>query len=202
MKKPSYVGILATCLLSFFFAAQQANAATFFLNQSNELADNVNYAQVDVTETAGNLHFNVKALDPTNWKFSNFYFNLGGSTGAVTLTNSIGWVSDSGNVSEFGSFSHGLKGNGGSLQSEFSFTADGANALSLSNLMANGEGWIFASHSQCQNKKASPCVAVGNQTSHHIAGPGEVSNVPVPAAVWLFGSAMAGLGTVGRRKKA
>jgi hypothetical protein len=30
--------------------------------------------------------------------------------------------------------------------------------------------------------------------------PGQVAAVPVPAAVWLFGSALAGLGVIARRR--
>lgn len=186
----------------FMFAGQQAFANTYLLNQSNTLADGVNYAQVDVTENAGNLNFTVTALEPTNWKFSNFYFNLGGATGAITLTGlPSGWNADSDqNVSEFGVFSDGTKGKGNSLQSVFSFTADGTNTMSFANLLANDEGWIFAAHVQCQSKKNNPCSGVDGETSHHIAGP-EISPVPIPGAIWLFGSALMGFINMSSRRK-
>ena len=186
----------------FLFAGQQAYANTYFLNQSNTLADGVNYAQVDVLETAGNLNFTVTALEPTNWKFSNFYLNLGGSTGAITLTGlPSGWKADTDqNVSEFGVFSNGAKGKGKSLQSVFSFTADGTNTLSFANLLANDEGWIFAAHVQCQSKGNNPCCSVDGETSHHIAGP-EISPVPIPGAIWLFGTALIGFVSMSSRRK-
>ena len=186
----------------FLFAGQQAYANTYFLNQSNTLADGVNYAQVDVLETAGNLNFTVTALVPTNWKFSNFYFNLGGSTGAVTLTGlPSGWNADTDqNVSEFGVFSDGAKGKGKSLQSVFSFTADGINTLSFANLLANDEGWIFAAHVQCQSKRNNPCSSVDDETSHHIAGP-DISPIPIPGAIWLFGTALMGFISMSSRRK-
>ena len=186
----------------FVFAGQQAYANTYFLNQSNELADGFNYAQVDVLENAGNLNFTVTALEPTNWKFSNFYFNLGGSTGAITLTGlPTGWNADTDqNVSEFGVFSDGAKGRGNSLQSVFSFTADGTNTLSFANLLANDDGWIFAAHVQCQNKRNNPCSAVGDETSHHIAGT-DISPIPIPGAVWLFGTALMGFISMSSRRK-
>ena len=189
----------------FMFAGQQAIANTYLLNQSNTLADGVDYAQVDVTENAGNLNFTVTALEPTNWKFSNFYFNLGGATGAITLTGlPSGWNADNGkndqNVSEFGVFSDGAKGTGSSLQSVFSFTADGTNTLSFANLLANDEGWIFAAHVQCQSKRNNPCSGVDGETSHHIAGP-EISPVPIPGAIWLFGSALMGFINMSSRRK-
>ena len=186
-------------------AGQQAFANTYLLNQSNALADGVDYAQVDVTENAGNLNFTVTALEPTNWKFSNFYFNLGGATGAITLTVlPSGWDADNGkndqNVSEFGVFSNGAKGRGNSLQSVFSFTADGTNTLSFANLLANDEGWIFAAHVQCQSKRNNPCSSVDGETSHQIAGP-EISPVPIPGAIWLFGTALMGFISMSSRRK-
>ena len=187
----------------FLFAGQQAYANTYFLNQSNTLDDGFNYAQVDVLETAGNLNFTVTALEPTNWKFSNFYLNLGGSTGTITLTGlPSGWNADTDqNVSEFGVFSDGLrKGAKGSLQNLLSFTADGTNTLSFANLLANDEGWIFAAHVQCQNKKNNPCSSVDDETSHHIAGP-EISPVPIPGAIWLFGTALIGFISMSSRRK-
>ena len=186
----------------FVFAGQQAYANTYFLNQSNDLADGVNYAQVDVLESGGNLNFTVTALAPTNWKFSNFYFNLGGSTGAITLTGlPLGWNADTDqNVSEFGEFSDGAKGTGKSLQSVFSFTADGTNTLSFANLLANDEGWIFAGHVQCSGRGGNVCSSVDGETSHHIAGP-DISPIPIPGAIWLFGTALMGFISMSNRKK-
>lgn len=186
----------------FLLAGSQAYANTYFLNQSNTLADGVNYAQVDVTVNAGNLDFTVKALEPTNWKFLNFYFNLGDSLGTVSLTGlPSGWSADTNqNVSQFGVFSDGAKGTGNSLQSIFSFTADGTNTLSLADLVANNDGWIFAGHIQCQDKRNSPCSGVDDVTSHHVAGP-DISPIPIPGAIWLFGSALMGFVTFGNRKK-
>ena len=54
MKTKRLISSLLCGLL--LFAGQQAYANTYFLNQSNTLADSFNYAQVDVLETAGNLN--------------------------------------------------------------------------------------------------------------------------------------------------
>ena len=200
MKTKSLISSLLCSL--FVLAGQQAHANTYYLNQSNELADGVNYAQVDVLESGGNLNFTVTALEPTNWKFSNFYFNLGGSTGAITYTGlPSGWKADTDqNVSEFGEFSDGIKGKGNSLQSVFSFTADGVNTLSFASLLANDDGWIFAAHVQCQSKRNNPCSSVEGESSHHIAGP-ELSPVPIPGAIWLFGTALMGFISMNSRRK-
>lgn len=203
MKTKNFISKLFVCLLGL--AAPPVLASTYYLNQSNTLADGVNYAQVDVLENGGNLDFTVTALTPANWKFSNFYFNLGGNVGTVTLSGlPTGWSADSGqNVSAFGIFSDGEKGTGGTLKSALTFTADSTVALALSNLVPNavgGAGWIFAAHVQCQDKTSSPCSAVGSETSHFIAGP-EVSTVPLPAAAWLFGSALLGFVSLSNRRK-
>ena len=197
IKKLFIKSLLFSTVLS---TASFANANTYYLNESNVLGNNINYAQVDVVEQFDNLSFTVQALGPLNWKFSNFYFNLVDVIGAVTLTGiPSDWSADTTkNVSEFGKFSNGVKGDGDSLNSFFTFTVDGANALTLVNLGETNKGWIFAGHVQCQNKENSPCAAVDNLTSHHIAGPG-ISEVPLPAAGWLFGSAL--LGLMGFRRK-
>ena len=194
------------CLVVYFYLqGHRRTQIRIFLSQSNTLADDVNYAQVEVLENAGtgNLDFTVTALAPTNWKFSNFYFNLGGSTGAITLTGlPSGWRAETDqDVSEFGVFSDGLrKGSKGSLQSLLSFTADGTNTLSFANLLANDEGWIFAARVQCQSKGNNPCRSVDGETSHHIAG-SEISPVPIPGAIWLFGTALIGFVSMSSRRK-
>ena len=196
--------LISSLLCSLFlFTGQQAYANTYFLNQSNTLADGVNYAQVDVLENAGNLDFTVTALEPTNWKFSNFYFNIGDYTGDITLTGlPSNWVADTDqNVSEFGVFSDGTrKGAKGSLQSVLSFTADGTNTLSFANLLANNVGFIFAAHVQCSGRGGNQCSSVDGETSHHIAGP-DISPIPIPGAIWLFGTALMGFISMNSRRK-
>ena len=46
------------------------------------------------------------------------------------------------------------------------------------------------------------CIASGDAPYAEVDYTYEVSSVPVPAAVWLFGSALLGLAGVARRKKA
>lgn len=196
--------VLAVLAIGLLGLSQSVSASTFYLNQSNTLPDGVNYAQVDVLETGGNLAFTVQALDPAGWKFSNFYFNLAGDPGTVSILGGPAWtVKTDQNVSEFGLFSDGEAGTGKTLQSLFSFTVDAVANLTLTSLVPNSSGWIFAAHMQCQNKPAGTCSSIPDGTiegisSHFVAGP---SAVPLPAAVWLFGSALFGFMMVSNRRK-
>jgi len=186
------------------FAIQTVSAATYYLNQSNTLVDGTNYAQVKVLENAGNLDFTVSALQPTGWRFSNFFLNLGGSLGTLTFKDlPSGWDAlGSKNASEFGVFSNEEKGGGGNLQSLFTFTINSTVALSLANLVVNDKGYFFAAHIQCSGNGDNLCSSVGDDvSSHFIAGPGEISSVPVPGAAWLFGSALLGFVGFGNRRK-
>jgi len=178
-------------------SAPAVMANTYYLTDSNVLADGVNYAQVDVTENSGNLAFTVKALQPTNWKFANFYFNLAPTVSNVSINGlPTGWSANNGqNVSEFGVFSNGEKGTGNSLQSTLSFIVDATANLTLASLATNSRGWLFAAHMQCQGNQ---CSSVGGETSQFVAGP---SPVPLPAAAWLFGSSLIGFAAISSRRR-
>lgn len=206
MARLKFLPLLFVCALGFFAPAASASSASFFLTESNTWADGINYAQVDVSENFGNLDFTVTALEPVGYKLSKFYFNLDSSIkGVIDLIGlPDGWRAEKNgqNSSEFGVFSDGEAGNGNSLQSSFSFTADSSLFdLTLSSLVANSDGWIFAAHMQCQNKPAGTCEEIMGVSSHQIAGPG-VGVVPLPAAAWLFGSALLGFVSFTSRRKA
>jgi len=180
------------------FAATTANAKTYFLSESNTFADGVNYVQVDVTENSGALDFLVKALTPSNWGIDKFFFNVDSSTVAISNV-SAGWTTvtnpSSFNVSEFGIFNDQEKTQSGDALSTLAFTVNGSDPLTLSNLAANAEGWIFAAHQKCQG---TSCSSIQGISSHFVAGP---STVPMPAAAWLFGSALIGfIGWSNRRR--
>jgi hypothetical protein len=192
-------GFLKKVLVGWALAVgmSSAMASTFYLTDSNILPDGTKYAQVDVLEKQGNLNFTVTPLAPTNWQLADFYFNLAGNPGTVSLSGFPGtWKQQTDqNVSTFGVFSDGEKGNGGSLQSSLSFTVDAVANLTLASLVPNASGWMFAAHMQCQGTSCGPVLG---QTSQFVAGP---SPVPLPAAVWLFGSALVGFVTVSNRRR-
>ncbi len=196
--------LAVTASATFGFSAL-ANAETIYMNYSNVFGNTgTNYAQVDITENAGNLLFTVQSLEPAGWWFDKFYFNLTGSVGTVSLTGlPSGWSADTNqNVSMFGLFSDGATGDGNSNYTTFSFTADSNVDLSLANLGPNGDGWVVAGHQKCGGKGHPECAPLYDEqeyriTSHFIAG--APTTVPVPAAAWLLGSAL--FGFMGYRRR-
>ena len=207
--KSGLLAIIASATVGF---AASAQADTFYLNYSNTVGDiGVNFAQVDVTESAGNLLFNVQSLSPAGWWIDKFYLNTSDTPNNVTLTGlPSGWVEDDGNVSMFGVFSDGAKGGGNDFVSPLTFTLDADDDMTLADLVPNKDGWLFAAHQKCGGKDTPACsgLTVDNEavfdeegkpiTSHYIAG-GPPAPVPVPAAAWLLGSAL--LGFVGYRRR-
>ena len=193
-----YIKILLAASLVVF--AANANAKTYYLTESNALADGINYVQVDVNESAGSLNFTIQSLFG-GWGLDKFFFNLTSTSFPATISNlSSGWgtVTNSSpyQASEFGLFTNQEKAPGASSLTLF-FTVTGPSALSLNNLVANAEGWIFAAHQKCGGRD-SDCQGIGDISSHHVAGP---STVPLPAAAWLFGSALIGfMGWSNRRR--
>ena len=185
---------------SMALAATAAEARTYYLSESNTLADGVNYVQVDVNESAGSLNFAVQSIFG-GWGLDKFFFNLTPSSFPATISNlSSGWGTVTNgapyNVSEFGLFTNQQNTDRGASLLNLSFTVSAPSALSLNNLVANSEGWIFAAHQKCG--RGNTCQGIGEVTSHHVAGP---STVPLPAAAWLFGSALIGfMGWSSRRR--
>ncbi len=198
--KNALFSAIATAIIGFSSSAQ---AETYYLNYSNVLGNiGVNFAQVDVTESAGNLLFNVQSLNPTGWWIDKFYFNMSDTPSNVTINGlPSGWSEDTEqNVSMFGVFSDGAKGGGNDYVSPLTFTVDADQDLTLADLVANESGWLFAAHQKCGGKGApKDCGALGDtdETSHFIAN--APVTIPVPAAAWLLGSAL--LGFVGFRRR-
>ena len=81
----------AALLIGLFGASTvQAASVSFYLDQSNRLADDVNYLQVTIADgAAGAIDFTVTALQPlldiagNNFGIQDFAFNVVGGTGAA-----------------------------------------------------------------------------------------------------------------------
>lgn len=195
------------------FTATQATAASisFYLDQSNELLDGVNYAQVtisDSTTIAGDIDFQVELLTDaftvsgSNFGMQDFLFNVDDSlsveTDNIIDISQSGWtVKQNANAGgSFGKFDFQLAGNGSSRTDLLTFSISGVSGDSI--------------YSYAMGSSLNP--AAEEYFSTHIAGfdmvngvtsakfAGSTSVVPVPASVWLFVSGLLGLMAVTRSK--
>lgn len=202
--------------LPLALAVTQVNAATisYYLDQSNDLLDGVNYAQVTISDSAtvvGDIDFSVEVLTSAfsvspdaNFGMQNFSFNY--NTSNVTsiskknisnLTPSIWKISQDANAGGgFGMFEFQLSGNGGSRTELLSFsitgvTGDAIGDYAIDSTLNPSSGEFFAAH-------IAGFDETNGITSAQFAGS---TVVPIPAAVWLFGSGLISLVGVARRKK-
>lgn len=203
--------LLAALGLSSMFTAN-ANAAfvSYFLDQSNALSDGVNYAQVtiDDNDTADRLTFTVSPLAAltssagANFGIQEFGFNVVGSTNPLadaSGTNAqwglpAGWsarVSPPPNqLDGFGQFEVSVSTTGSGRLSPLSFSLFntgltlGSFAEFSTNIAAQGNRY-FAAHITGFDASGATSAYFGGST---------LTPVPLPAAFWLFASALGGLG--------
>lgn len=202
--------------LPVLLIASQANAASisFFLNQSNAtsvLPNGVNYAQVtisDNTTVVGDIDFDVQIIASaftagSNFGMQTFSFNYDTSltvgAGNITGISPVSWtISQDANAGGgFGKFEFQLSGTGSARTSVLGFTISGVagdsiNDYAIGSTLKPGSGNFFASHI------AGFVTSDANITSAQFSG--STPAVPVPAAVWLFGSGLLGLVGVARRR--
>ena len=203
-------GFFKMVALPVMMASVQAEAASisFYLDQSNDLADGINYAQVTISDSAtivGDIDFTVEILDSAftvsgdNFGLQNFSFNYDPSL-TIDTSNVVtsDWsVSEGKNAGGgFGKFGLQLSGDGGSRTDILNFSiagvvGDSLESYALSSILSPSTGEYFAAH-------IAGFDETNGVTSAQFAG--STSVVPVPAAVWLFGSGLIGLVSVARRK--
>ncbi len=196
------------------FAALPAYAASvsFFLDQSNKLPDDTNYLSVMLTENeTGGVDFLVKTLAPlndiagSNFGIQKFGFSFSDDTwGEVTGLPDHWRVQNNKRMDGFGKFDIRLAGKGKARTDTLNFTVNG---VSLSDFDA-----LFSAHvagfewckidDKWNDKWRNWCDGRNCTTSAFFAGSMSVSQVPVPGALWLFGSGLAGLlGLASRRQR-
>lgn len=193
--------------------SMQVSAATdsYFLNLSNDLPDGVNYAKVsisDSTTTVGDIDFMVEVISSafsvsgTNFGMQTFSFNYDtnltvSNTNIVNLDPSSWGISQDVNAGGgFGKFEFQLAGTGSSRTTllEFSLTGVSGDSLSsyaIGSTLSPSSGEFFAAH-------IAGFDTTNGVTSAQFAGSTEV---PIPAAAWLFGSALIGLAGIARKRK-
>lgn len=191
-------------------AATQTNAATisYYLSQSNALLDDVNYAQVTISDssTIGDIDFNVEILDSaftvsgSNFGMQNFSFNydptLSIDTSNIDTLLSTWSTSEGANAGGgFSKFGFQLSGKGNSRTELLNFTITGVDgdtieSYAMGSNLKPAATEFFAAH-------IAGFDATNGVTSAQFAGS---LAIPVPAAVWLFGSGLMVLAGVSRRK--
>ena len=208
----SHLHYIKFSVLTLVLAGMQANAATisYFLDQSNDLLDDISYAQVtisDSTTTIGDIDFSIEVLasaftvSGSNFGMQSFSFNFDPSL-SIGASNIIGIDPSAWSISEganagggFGKFGYQLSGNGKTRTELLSFSVTG---------VAGDTIYSYATGSSLKPAATEFFAA-------HIAGFDETNGVtsakfagstvvPVPAAVWLFGSGLVGLAGFARFK--
>lgn len=226
----SLKGLTAAVLAAGLCGATAAHAASvsYYLDQTNTppLSDNVNYLMVTLDDntlssTPGNdnlITFTVSTVpgaftEGGNFGIQSFGFN---NPGNVMLTSSnfllpTGWGVNfpppDNTLDGFGKFDIAITSTGSNRLDplEFSIDVNGDNYLtsyfgpSSGNAGGEGNAW-FAAH-------VTDFVIGATMVSSAWFGGGEGGGsppnvVPVPAAVWLFGSGLLGLIGLARRKMA
>jgi hypothetical protein len=187
--KTSVMAAQSALLVATLFGASATNASTYYL-ETNNLSQPGNLASVTLTDNGSNVDVTVDALFPS-LQVAGLGFNLNGNPASISCTSLP--ANYSCNVGSFqynggGRFTDQAEPPNfqvGNRFPSFSFTLVGYNEADF---VMNGAGNLFATHVYLDN--GSTGFAHGGTV------------VPVPAAVWLFGSGLLGLVGIARRKKA
>jgi len=193
----------------FVVGSAKADTISYYLDQSNALPDGINYAQVTISDgTGGDIDFLVdvitSAFTPdTNFGMQSFSFNYDNPT-AVSSSNIMNIDPSSWTISQetnagggFGKFDFELAGTGTARTETLSFsianvTGDTVYDYAVASGLMPSSGDFFAAH-------IAGFAETNGVTSAQFAGSTPV--VPIPAAVWLFGSGLIGLVGIARKRK-
>jgi len=215
--------ILGAFLVVMLFLVSRSEAATvqYLLNQSNTLADNVDYLLVTILDTGENrLDFQVETLPALNEKAQDnfgiaaFGFLLG-SDADVTVNDFLipdKWkVQFNKGMSEAGNFDVRLLGTGNTRHDPLKFSVLGLDFDDiLPGFAAHVAGFSSAVDGYSVAALSSPIAVIsgavakfentGTASSAFFYGDSLVT-VPVPAALWLFGSGVLFLGRLSTRRR-
>ena len=210
LKYLTYIG-LATLLA--FSGSSHGATVSYGLNENNiGFSNGIDYATVKISDDgesgvpAGDIVFDITLNGAFFTKGSNFglqalYFNSAlDLTGLGSMVNGpAGWSydfdfgtdpNDGFNASEFGRFDIEYKGEGNSRADPLGFRLTVAGDSLLNYALDNEKGFAFAAHIAGFDN--------GGEESGWFST--SVSPIPVPAAFWLFGTALIGFIGYSRRR--
>lgn len=202
----------AAAILFSLLSATSSHAASvsFYLDQSSGLPDGVNYLQVTIADGVdGAVDFTVVALQPlldiadSNFGIEKFAFNVVGdlATGRDNVTAlPAGWLTgQNGLVSGFGTYDLIVDIQGGSPHDPLTFSVTGIDfdtVLSYVDLSAGDspQGPSFFS-AYVGGFNFGDCGDNERDSKNCYTGAffGGAQAVPAPPAIWLLGTAVAGL---------
>lgn len=206
-------------LFYLFCSSAYAASVTYSLDHSNDLPDGVDYLTVTISDSAdisGAIDFEVTVLtenfpEPgSNFGLQSFYFNydesLDVSAGEITGLDPSGWKVSSNRNSggNFGKFDFSIAGKGNSRTETLTFTIDGVDgdtidSYAVESFMNSGDGKFFAAHVAGFDSHPYGVSSAKFGGSKLIDENRPPSVVPVPAALWLFASALGLLGMIRHR---
>lgn len=185
--KMSTTAAKSVLLAATLFSTAAANASTYYL-ENNNLSQPGSLASVTLTNNGNDVDITVTAIAPS-LQLAGFGFNL--LNNPISISCNTLPQNYSCNVGTFqynggGNFTDQADPANFSVDnrfSEFSFTLLNHNE---DDFVANANGNLFATH-----------VYLDDGSTGFAHG----GTVPVPAALWLFGSGLLGLIGISRRKK-
>jgi len=194
-------GIMLSALLSLMvLTPARASTVDYVLDHSNSFKDVTDYLMVSISDdNAGQLDFQVKTLEMLedmaggNYGIQSFGLNFMGLSADLSIDDFLlpdGWrVQFNKGMSEAGRFDARIMGTGRTRLDPLEFSVRG---LSLDNIEAG-----FAAH------VAGFMETGGSPGSAFFYGDTLVppAAIPLPAAIWLFGSGLLGLAGVARRRR-
>lgn len=202
----------AACAVAIFTTAQvEAASVSYFLDQSNRLPDGTDYLKVTIDDQGapGAINFTIQDLaslsNPAICNLSGileFGFNGIELSKNNILGLSHGWtIKHDKKMDGFGKFENVLVGKNWNWQDPLTFSIVGIQGDSLSSYISshdNSDGFFFgadvggtALHRENHDDEEHGCHVCSK--SVFFAGSDLAAPVPVPAAVWLFGSGLLGL---------
>lgn len=212
IKVTALKAVPAAALLAVAAASPlQAASVSYYLDQSNDLPDGINYAQVTISDgVSGDIDFSVEVIKSAfsvspgaNFGMQAFAFNYDtaldpniGSGNIVNIDPSTWGITQDQNAGGgFGRFEFQLSGTGSSRTELLSFsitgvTGDTVNSYAMGSSLNPPAVEFFAAH-------IAGFDLTNGVTSAQFAGS---TPVPLPAAVWLFGAGLLGLVGVARRR--